>query len=67
MTFPELNSKLRTNEEFYSQIDEDYHKETSLLCDLKIDLVKSVPLDYMHLVLLGIMKRLIAFWIKGNL
>lgn len=66
MTFPELNSKLRTNEEFYSQIDEDYHKEKSLLCDLKIDLVKSVPLDYMHLVLLGIIKRLIAFWIKGN-
>lgn len=27
MTFPELNSKLRTNEEFYSQSDEDYHKD----------------------------------------
>lgn len=66
MTFAEFNSKLRTNEEFYSQADEDYHKETSLLCDLKIDLVTSVPLDYMHLVLLGVMKRLIGFWIKGN-
>lgn len=66
MTFPELNSKLRTDVEFRSQIDQDYHKEKSVLCDLKIGLVTNVPLDYMHLVLLGVMKRLLAFWIKGN-
>lgn len=66
MTFPELNSELRTNEEFYSQTDNEYHKETSLLCDLKIDFTKRIPLDYMHLVLLGVMKRLLGFWIKGN-
>lgn len=66
MTFPELNSKLRTNEEFYLQTDIDYHKEVSILCDLEIDFIKNVPLDYMHLVLLGIMKRLIGFWVKGN-
>lgn len=70
MTFPELNSKLRTNEEFYSQIysqsDEDFHKDTSILCDLEIDFIKSIPLDYMHLVLLGIMKRLLGFWLKRN-
>ncbi|XP_071647795.1 uncharacterized protein [Temnothorax longispinosus] len=61
ITFPELNSKLRTNEEFYSKSDEDYHKETSILCELKIYFITSVPLDYMHLVLLGIMKRLLGF------
>lgn len=66
MTFPELNSTLRTNEEFYSETDKEYHKETSILCDLKIDFSKSVPLDYMHLVLLGVMKRLLQFWTKGN-
>ncbi|KYN00711.1 hypothetical protein ALC62_08511, partial [Cyphomyrmex costatus] len=66
MTFPELHSKLRTNEEFYAQTDQDYHKEASLLCDLKIDFVTCVPLDYMHLILLGIMKHLLSFWIKGN-
>lgn len=66
MTFPELNSTLRTNEEFYSQSDKDYHKDISILCDLKLDFIKSVPLDYMHLVLLGLMKRLLAFWVKGN-
>jgi hypothetical protein len=65
-TFPELNSKLRTNEEFYSQIDKDYHKEVSVLCDLEIDFIESVPLDRMHLILLGIMKRSLAFWVKGN-
>lgn len=65
MTFPDLNSKLRTNEELYCQTDDDYHKETSFLCDLKIDLVTSVPLDYMHLVLLGIVKRLINLYHNG--
>lgn len=65
MTFPDLNSKLRTNEEFYCQTDDDYHKETSLLCDLKVDLVTSVPLDYTHLVLLGIVKRLINLYHNG--
>lgn len=61
MTFLELNSKLRMNEEFYSKSDEDYHKETSVLCELRIDFIASVPLDYMHLVLLSIMKRLLGF------
>lgn len=51
MTFRELNSKLRTDEEFYFQTDEAYHKEKSVLCDLKIGLVAYVPFDYVHLVL----------------
>lgn len=29
-------------------------------------MVKQVPLDYMHLTCLGMMKRLMMFWIKGN-
>lgn len=66
MTFPELHSKLRTNEEFYSKADEDFHKETSVLCELNIDFITSVPLDYMHLILLGITKRVLGFLIKGN-
>lgn len=66
MTFPEINSKLRTDKEFHSGTDIDYHKEKSILYDLKIGLVTKVPLDYMHLVLLGTMKRLLSFSVKGN-
>lgn len=65
ITFPKLNSKLRTNREFYSQNDKVYHKDISVLCDLKIDFIKSVSLDYMHLML-GFIKRLLAFWVKEN-
>lgn len=43
-----MNSKLRTNEEIYSQSNKDYHKDISVLCDLQINFIKSVPLDYMH-------------------
>nr|XP_012234623.1 PREDICTED: uncharacterized protein LOC105679273 [Linepithema humile]XP_012234624.1 PREDICTED: uncharacterized protein LOC105679273 [Linepithema humile]XP_012234625.1 PREDICTED: uncharacterized protein LOC105679273 [Linepithema humile]XP_012234626.1 PREDICTED: uncharacterized protein LOC105679273 [Linepithema humile]XP_012234627.1 PREDICTED: uncharacterized protein LOC105679273 [Linepithema humile]XP_012234628.1 PREDICTED: uncharacterized protein LOC105679273 [Linepithema humile] len=39
---------------------------TSNLEDLNIGMVTQFPLDYMHLVLLGIMKKLLQFWIKGK-
>lgn len=38
----------------------------SNLEDLNIGMVIQFPLDYMHLVLLGIMKKLLQFWIKGK-
>lgn len=29
-------------------------------------MVSQIPLDYMHLVCLGVMKQLLQLWIKGN-
>ena len=41
-------------------------KERSPLLDLhNFDCVSKVPLDYMHLVLLGVVKRMITFLMKG--
>lgn len=39
---------------------------TSSLEDLNIGMVTQFPLDYMHLILLDVMKKLLQFWIKGK-
>ncbi|KAJ3661699.1 hypothetical protein Zmor_006086 [Zophobas morio] len=67
MTFPETSNNPRTDENFQNKVDENYHKVNihSPFERLNIGLVSQVPLDYMHLVCLGVFKRLLIFWIKG--
>lgn len=67
MIYPEISAPLRTDTEFMRYLDDDYHKGISPLLQLNIGLVSQVPLDYMHLVCLGVMKKLLMFWIKGDL
>jgi hypothetical protein len=66
MTYPDLDSLLRTNETFRNKTDEGYHKDDSPLIRLSINIVETVVLDYMHNVCLGVVKRLIEMWVKGN-
>lgn len=68
MTYPEVDSSLRSDESFKDKLDENYHKPNreSPLEQLSLGLVSNVPLDYMHLVCLGVMKRLLIFWVKGS-
>ncbi|XP_065212384.1 uncharacterized protein LOC135849488 isoform X1 [Planococcus citri] len=43
----------------------EHHMHPTILAKLKnFDLIKNVPLDYMHLVLLGIMKKLLKLWVS---
>ncbi len=61
------STRARTNETFRMKRDKLHHKFTSspfLL--LNIDMIRSFPLDYMHLVCLGVMKRLLKLWINGK-
>lgn len=67
MTFPETSSPRRTDESFLNMDDEDHHKGESPLTDINIGMVSQIPIDYMHLVCLGVMKRLLLLWIKGPL
>lgn len=63
-------STLRDHNSYINMVDEDYHtSETpSILTKLNdFDLVKSFPLDYMHLVCLGVMKKLLLLWKSGPL
>lgn len=65
VTFPETNAPLRTDQSFAQQLDEDHHLNISPLSRTSIGMVSQIPLDYMHLVCLGVMKRLLLLWIKG--
>jgi len=47
-------------------LDEDHHKGTSPLSMLPIGMVSQVPFEYMHLVCLGVMKKLLSAWICGK-
>lgn len=58
--------KLRNNESFRYQENEEHHLVGPLtpLERLDMDLVKQFPLDYMHLVCLGVMRRMLNFMVK---
>lgn len=63
ITFPDNDSMLRTNDSFRNRLDDNYHNYTSVLEELEFDIVKDIPLDYMHVLLLGVVKRLIRMWL----
>jgi len=71
--FPYCNNKSaeRTHDMYVNMTNEEHHvgKTTSKLTELPgIDLIRNFPLDYMHLVNLGIVKKLIQLWLfKGPL
>lgn len=67
VTFPELHAPLRTDDQFAAMSDEDHHTGPSPLADLPLGMVSNFPLDYMHLVCLGVMRRLLSLWMRGPL
>ncbi|XP_038554925.1 uncharacterized protein LOC119888442 [Micropterus salmoides] len=64
MTFPEVNARRRTDDSFRQAVDEEHHIHHSPLADVGIDMVACFPYDYMHLVCLGVMRRLLDLWIS---
>lgn len=66
MAFLDVESPLRTDESFRSKTQEEYHKGSSPLELLPINLINDVCLDYMHNTCIGVTKRLIEFWVKGK-
>lgn len=66
MTFPEVNSPQRTDLSFEMMSDEDHHVTKSPLIDVGIGMVSCFPHDYMHLVCLGVVRRLLDLWIASG-
>ena len=67
MTLPDLHASARTDALFRDMQDEDHHTGISPLSELNVGMVSDFPLDYMHLVCLGVMRKLVALWLQGPL
>ena len=70
MTFPDIDAELRTDESFkLGRENNDPHHigpvASPLLRSLSVKMVTQFPLDYMHLVCLGVTRRLLMFWLKS--
>ena len=68
VTYPDCYATLRTDESFNARSDANHHGLTpSPLQELSIGLVSQFVLDPMHLVYLGVTKKLLWLWMKGPL
>lgn len=67
VVFDEIDATLRCDNSFRQQLDKNHHTGTTPLVNLPVDMVKGFPLDYMHLVCLGVMRRLMMVWLAGPL
>lgn len=64
-----LNSheQLRNDVEFKNKTDPNYHLGHSILTDIpNFDIVNQIPLEYMHLICLGVMRKLLYLWLSKS-
>jgi len=65
--FPDDIAEERTNESFLNRCNEEHHVGISPLLQISgIGLVSDVPLAYMHLCCLGIMKKILHCVVRGS-
>ena len=69
MTFPLSDCEVYTDKSFFSEQAKDHlgPNWTNPFLGASIGFITSFPLDYMHLVCLGVMRRLLSFWLRGPL
>lgn len=58
-------AQLYNDNTFESQLFPNHHDGCSPLQKLGIGMISQIPLDYMHLCCLGIMKKLLIAWVEG--
>lgn len=59
------DGELYSDDSFESQTYEKHHNDTSPLVALDLGMITQIPLDYMHLCCLGVMKKLVLTWVEG--
>lgn len=66
MSYPETDCLLRSDKSFRLKLQTDHHISISPLEVLSIDMIQAFPLDPMHLIYLGVVKKLLIFWTKSK-
>lgn len=62
MTYPEIDSDLRSDEDFRNRTDEQHHTGVSPFESIpNLDMIKTFPHDYIHLLCLGVVKKVLVF------
>lgn len=67
MTYQEVDGfELRKDNSFRAQNQPEYHNGSTPLTELPIDMIGQFPIDYMHQACLGVMKKLLTIWTRGE-
>ncbi|XP_071576474.1 uncharacterized protein [Temnothorax nylanderi] len=65
--FNGINHPPRTDDEYIRRVDDSHHKDgISPLSLLPMGMVSQVPFESMHLVNIGVMKKLFQAWVQGK-
>lgn len=65
--FLERDCILRTDENFQQRTQIEHHLDNSPFEEVGLGMVTQFPLDYMHMVCLGIVKKLLHLWIDKRI
>jgi hypothetical protein len=66
VVFIKSDCELRTDSSFRNRLQPNHHVGHSNLEMLPIDMVKCIPYEYMHLICLGVTKKLLKIWTTGK-
>lgn len=64
VVFSEKVGEPRTDDRFGT--DEEHHRGHTILTELGVGLVTSIPFEFMHLVCLGVVRKLFNLWVSGK-
>lgn len=61
-----VDATLRTDSNFRSRQQPQHHNGYSIIEKLPVDMVQTFPFEYMHLICLGVTKKLLTLWTAGK-
>lgn len=57
---------VRRDDATFGNLDDDHHRGNTILSELSVGLVSQIPYEYMHLVCLGVVRKVLTLWISGK-